>query len=269
MSQSQGAVKARVRDSGCNTPALDRALAVLEFVSVRPHGVTQAEIRTGLGMTANLVFRISNALVSHGYLEREPSTKRYRLTSKLLSLAQPRYEDRSLVQLAQEPLRRLRDATGESAHLGVRSGLECIVLERIVGRHPYKCFVEVGTRGPLHTGAPGKAMLAALPEDERHLTVAQMNLQRYTAATITQRADFERHLELVRRRGYAMDLGEGVEGHHCLGAVVRDAEDRPVASVWITAPAARLSERDGKRLSPEVILAAREIEGRLKSGSLA
>ena len=145
----------------------------------------------------------------------------------------------------------MRDATGESAHLGVRSGLECIVLERIVGRHPYKCFVEVGTRGPLHTGAPGKAMLAALPDNERVRTVAQMDLQRYTAATITRRADFERHLELVRRRGYAMDLGEGVEGHHCLGAAVRDAEDRPVASVWITAPAARLSGATANACRPQ------------------
>jgi DNA-binding IclR family transcriptional regulator len=253
-----------VRDSGCNTPALDRALAVLEFVSVRPNGVTQAEIRAGLGMTANLVHRITKSLDCHGYLEREPATKRYRLTSKLLTLAQPRSEERSLVEAARGPLIRLRDATGESSHLGIRIGLECIVLDRIVGPHPYKCYVEVGTRGPLHTGAPGKVMLAWLPKKELKQTLGQMKLSRHTAATITSRARFEKHLQLVHRRGYAMDLGEGVEGHHCLGAPVLNAESRPIASVWITAPAARLSERDGKRLAPHVIKAAGEITASMR-----
>jgi DNA-binding IclR family transcriptional regulator len=228
----------------------------LEFVSVRPRGVTQAEIRAGLGMTANLVHRITKSLDAHGYLEREPATKRYRLTSKLLTLAQPRSEECSLVQVAREPLLRLRDATGESAHLGMRIGLECIVLDRVVGPHPYKCYVEVGTRGPLHTGAPGKVMLAWLPKDALHRALREMKLTRHTTATITNRAEFEKHLQLVRRRGYAMDLGEGVEGHHCLGAPVFDTEHRPIASVWITAPAARLSERDGKRLAPKVMEAA-------------
>ena len=264
MSKSKGTAVRSVRDSGCNTPALDRALAVLEFVSVRPQGVTQAEIRAGLGLTANLVFRVAKSLESHGYLEREPATKRYRLTSKLLSLAQPRSEQRSLVQVAHEPLACLRDATGESAHLGMRTGLECIVLDRVIGPHPYKCYVEVGTRGPLHTGAPGKVMLAWLPKDELRQTLDKLKLTRHTATTITSRAEFEKHLQLVRRRGYAMDLGEGVEGHHCLGSPVFDAEDNPIASVWITAPAARLAERDGKRLAPHVIKTAHMITEALR-----
>ena len=92
MSKLKGTAVRSVRDSGCNTPALDRALAVLEFVSVRPQGVTQAEIRAGLGLTANLVFRVAKSLESHGYLEREPATKRYRLTSKLLSLTHLRQQ---------------------------------------------------------------------------------------------------------------------------------------------------------------------------------
>jgi DNA-binding IclR family transcriptional regulator len=219
-------------------------------------------------MTANLVHRITKSLDAHGYLEREPATKRYRLTSKLLSLAQPRSEERSLVDVAREPLQRLRDATGESAHLGMRIGLECIVLDRVVGPHPYKCYVEVGTRGPLHTGAPGKVMLAWLPKEERKQTLRQMKLSRHTATTITSRTEFEKHLQLVHRRGYAMDLGEGVEGHHCLGAPVFDAEDRLIASVWITAPSARLSERDSKRLAPQVIHAADDVTARMRGSNL-
>ena len=52
-----------VRDSGHQTPALDRALAVLEFVSAHPEGVTRQEVKEGLGFTTNLVFRLTRALL--------------------------------------------------------------------------------------------------------------------------------------------------------------------------------------------------------------
>lgn len=247
----------RVRDSGCSTPALDRALALLEFVSARPEGVTQMDIRQGLGFSANLVFRLTRALVVHGYLERQEPGPRFVLTHRLLNLAQPRRDERSLVQLAWEPLRWLRDATGESAHLGVRNGFDCIVLDRVVGPNPFKCYVEAGAHGPLHTGAPGKVMLAFLPPSELQETLKHMPLPALTPHTITSRAELVKHLTEVRQQGYAMDLGETVEGHHCLGAPVFDAENRPLASVWITAPTPRLTVADGKRLAPHVIKAAR------------
>lgn len=248
-----------VRDSGAQTPALDRALALLEFVSSHSEGVTQADIRSGLGFSANLVFRLTKALVAHGYLERAEPGPRFFLTRKLLSLAQPRREERSLVQLAWEPMRWLRDKTGESAHVGIRAGWECVVLDRVVGTHPFKCYVEVGAHGPLHSGAPGKVMLAWLPPDELEVALSEIPLPRVTQYTITSRAEFAEHLKLVRQRGYAMDLGETVEGHHCLGAPVFDADGRPVACLWITALTPRLGEAEGQRLAPDVIRAARAV----------
>lgn len=254
---------AEVRDSGVQTPALDRALALLEFISAHPEGVTQAEIRKSLSFTSNLVFRLTKALVVHGYVDREEPGPRFVLSRKLLTLAQPKREERSLVQLAWEPMRWLRDATGESAHIGVRSGFECIVLDRVVGPHPFKCYVEAGAHGPLHAGAPGKVLLAFLPPQELAATLLRMPLPALTPHTITSRSGFEKHLEEVRRLGYAMDLGETVEGHHCLGAPVFDADGRPLAAVWITAPTPRLSQADGERWAPNVMEAAQRISAAL------
>jgi IclR family transcriptional regulator, acetate operon repressor len=254
----------QVRDSGVQTPALDRALAVLEFISAHSEGVTQVEIRKGLGFTGNLVFRLTKALVAHGYVDREEPGPRFVLSRKLLTLAQPKREERSLVQLAREPMRWLRDATHESAHIGVRSGFECIVLDRVVGPHPFKCYVEAGAHGPLHAGAPGKVMLAFLPQKELEETLRHMPLPALTPHTITSRSGFAKHLAVVRQRGYAMDLGETVEGHHCVGAPVFDADGRPLASIWITAPTPRLSEADGERLAPHVIKAAQMITETLR-----
>lgn len=245
-----------VRDSGHQTPALDRALAVLEFVSAHPEGVTRQEIKDALGFSSNLVFRMTKSLEAHGYVERQEPGRRYVLTQQLLKIAQPKRDERSLVQLAYEPMRWLRDATGESAHVGVRVGNDCLVLDRVIGSLPYKCYVEAGTMGPLHAGAPGKVMLAWLPEAELEATLTDYPFQPLTPATITSRRAFIAHLKTVRDRGWATDLGETVEGHHCVGAPVLDGNERPIASIWITAIAPRLTEDDCRRLAPKVIRAA-------------
>lgn len=248
-----------VRDSGVQTPALDRALALLEFISAHSEGVTTAGIRKALGFTSNLVFRLTKALVVHGYIERDLTGTRFVLSQKLLQLAQPKREVRSLGQLAWPMLSWLRDATGESAHIGIRSGLECVVLERAIGMHLFKFYVESGARGPLHAGAPGKVLLAWLPEDELERTLSEMPFERLTANTIISQEAFVRQLAEVRRRGYAMDQGETLEGLHCLGAPVWNAEGRVTASVWITSPAPRLDEEAARAHAPFVIEAARRI----------
>jgi DNA-binding IclR family transcriptional regulator len=141
----------------------------------------------------------------------------------------------------------------------VRSEFECIVLDRVIGPNPFKCYVEAGARGPLHTGAPGKVLLAWLPEVELSQVLCEMPLARLTARSITCPVKLQRHLRKVRRQGYALDLGEGIEGHHCIGAPVFDGEQRPIAAVWITAPAPRIRVRDEERLAPFVREAGRRV----------
>ncbi|MEI6712260.1 MAG: IclR family transcriptional regulator [Verrucomicrobiota bacterium] len=253
-----------VRDSGVQTPALDRALALLEYISAQSEGVTAAQIRSALGFSANLVFRLTKALMVHGYIERDLSGGRFVLSQKMLMLAQPKKEERSLGQIAWPTLCWLRDMTGEAAHIGIRAGLECVVLERVIGLHLFKFYVEAGARGPLHAGAPGKAMLAWLPEDELRRTLKEMSLTALTKHTITSKEEFHRELQAVKKKGYAMDLGETLEGLHCLGAPIWNAEGRVCASVWITSPAPRLDKAAELGHAPAVIEAASRISQALQ-----
>jgi IclR family acetate operon transcriptional repressor len=55
-------------------------------------------------------------------------------------------------------------------------------------------------------------------------------------------------LELVRARGYAMDLGEEELGVHCMAVPVRD-EDRVVAAMSVSGPADRIDALDREELA--------------------
>lgn len=244
-----------IKNSGFSTPSLDRALAVLECLGRYPSGASLSTIATDLGLSTNFVYRVTQALVAHGYALRD-ADKRFRVGPKLLGLCQPIHDDIPLAEAALPALRWLSEETGEAAHLGMITGSEGIVLERVLGTALIKFYVERGSRFPLHTSAPGKVMLAFLPEKQRDEVIARLDFKRYQPWTISSPKEFRRVLEEVRELGFATDLGEHLEGHHCLGAAVLDAAGHATASVWITGPSQRLDEERMLKLAPTVVRAA-------------
>lgn len=248
-------------------PNLDRALSVFELLAGFPRGLTVSEMSEHLGIPKNSAFRISITLESRGYLVRDVE-KRYRLTRKFVMLAGGSCSDENLFERSLDVMRRLRDATRETALIGVIVGREGVVLDQVPGLHPFRFAVDPGTRFFLHTAAPGKAILAFLPGDERTAILDGLEMPRFTAETFTDRDAFEAHLEEVAERGYAFDLGEELEGQYCVGAPIFDAGGWPIASLWITAPSVRLSDGDLDRTGSVVRSHADEISARFGRVSL-
>jgi DNA-binding IclR family transcriptional regulator len=220
-----------VHDSGFSTPSLDRALAVLRCLGGASGGLTLSEIAERLGLSVNFVYRVTQSLVAHGYVVRD-AEKRFSIGAQMLALCQPVVDDVPLAEAALPAMRWLSEQTGEAAHLGIISGHEGIVLERVIG--------------------PGKVMLAFMPEAERDEVIAGMKFERFQPWTISNRKDFIKCLNQVRKQGWAMDAGEHLEGHHCLGAPIIDAEGNAIASLWISGPSQRLSEEWLVKLAPVV-----------------
>ena len=240
-----------VKDSGFSTPSLDRALAVLQCLGGRPRGLTLSEIATELGLSVNFVYRVTQSLVAHGYLCRD-GEKRFTVGPALVELCQPVVDDVPLVEAALPAMHWLADETGESAHVGIISGHEGLVLERVLGRETIKLYVDRGTRYPLHTSAPGKVTLAFMPEAERDAIMKGMTFEKFQPWTISSRKELLKCLDDVRKQGWASDLGEHLMGFHCLAAPVRNSAGRAVAAIWITGPSQRLDEEQIDQLHPVV-----------------
>jgi DNA-binding IclR family transcriptional regulator len=244
-------ITSSVRDSGFSTPSLDRALAVMQCMGGQSSGLTLSEIAAKVGLSVNFVYRVTQSLVAHGYVVRD-AEKRFSIGAQMLALCQPVVDDVPLAEAALPAMRWLSEQTGEAAHLGIISGHEGIVLERVIGKALIKFYVERGTRFPLHTSGPGKVMLAFMPEAERDEIIAGMKFERFQPWTISNRKDFLKCLDDVRKKGWAVDAGEHLEGHHCLGAPILDAEGNAIASLWISGPSQRLSEERLVKLAPVV-----------------
>ena len=76
-------------------------------------------------------------------------------------------------------------------------------------------------------------------------------------------AALEADLAKTRKRGYATDIAEGLEGIHCVAAAVLDEYRYPVAAVTVMAPSFRLKRDQFEKLGHLCIQAAETITRRL------
>jgi DNA-binding IclR family transcriptional regulator len=243
-------------------PNLERALAILEHLAAHPHPLGITEIAEALKLPKNSVFRIASTLAAHGYLRREDATKQYALGTKLLTLGYAAVHEGNLVEKSIDIMRQVRDETGETVGIGILDGTEGVVLDQTPTNHQVKVLVSVGSRFPLHTAAPGKAMLACLANGELTQILDQLRYPKFTDRTIGSRQAMLGAIDETRARGYAIDYAEHNEGIHCVGAAVVNQRKYPVGAIWITGPSFRVKPEQFDRLGRIVAAAAVRISRR-------
>lgn len=225
-----------------HAPALQRGLALLQALASRPNGASQTELAQMLGLPLAAVHRIVLALEHLGYVQRNPVARTLRVTQKLLLLGQPHSNNRSLVEACLPAMRRILEWTNETTQLCVLAEGQCVILEQLPSRHPFKYVVDVGSRAPTQACAPGKAMLAFLPEPRLTEVISTLEFRPYTRKSLRDPAALREELATVRAAGYAVDRAEHFDGIHCIAAPLCDAHGEPFAAITIAGPATRIPE---------------------------
>lgn len=252
-------------ETASQVPALQRGLAMLERLARSSGGATLSELSAALGIGLPSVFRIASALEELGYLRRDERTKSYSVTNKLLLLGPPHTGGRSLVECAVDSLRRVLGATGETTQLCCLAESRCVIVDQLPSRHPFKYIVDIGSHAPTHCCAPGKAILAFLPEDELDAVLARLEFERHTERTLTSRRELLVELERVRAQRFAVDRGEHFDGIHCVAAPLLDRHGRAIAAITIAGPKERIPAGRFAEFGKIIIEAANEAAARFVS----
>ena len=248
-----------------HVPNLDRALQIVERLSLSPRGLNRNEIASETGCSPNMVYRIMMTLVDAGWSYRDEATGAYRLSRRLLDIAVAGSDEYSLVAVAWPEMCALRDETTFTVQLGVLTGDgRGIILETAQSRNPIRYVEEKGVwTTDLNTGAGWKSILAFLPEADSARLIDALPFRRHTANTITSRKEFEKALAIVRKQGYAIDNAEGREGLHCIAAPIFDRTGRAIGTLCISAPSEQMPSADFKRHGASVVSAAAAVSAKL------
>ena len=234
---------------------VQHALRVLELVAVLD-GLTPKQISAYLGLKLGTVYHLVNTLLDDGYLVRTTGGALH-LGDRLHRLSE-RYDQRldPYPELT-HVLARLAMATGTTAVIGQLVGRQIMLaaVESFPGA-AHQHLLRLGMRGPAHSMALGKVLIAKLPRTLVSELLDDWGLDRLTERTIALRSDLLDAIEITRRRGYGLDFEEGVEGLTCIAAPIRVPVGRPPAAIAVGLTPDQY-RHEGDRLARHVIEAAR------------
>lgn len=232
--------------------ALATGLRTLELLvsSHAPMGVT--EIAERLELDKANAHRTLAALMRLGYVEQDPSTRRYGATVRVVELARSVLDSRDLTVVAAPHLKSLWAASSENTHLAVLAGDHVVYISMLNGTTLLSVNTAIGQAQPLHCTATGKAIVANLPRGTAEGLIKSLDFESFTPRTLTDRAAFDKELAQVRVTGYAVDDREYHPGVRCIAAPVFGIGG-VMASLGISAPADRLDNDRLRVLAPLVV----------------
>jgi DNA-binding IclR family transcriptional regulator len=245
------------------TRTLLRGLEVLEVLARSDVPLGPTKLSEHVGLDKATVSRLLFTLCEAGYTRQESSGS-YRLTGKILQLASGLSLQPELRELAQPHLVKLRDATDETVHLGIREGNRVVYIDKIDGTHPVRLVSAIGQTMPLHTTALGKVALAWMRESELDELLPQLQFSRRTERSIGTLAELRADIERTRNRGFAIDDRENEDHAYCVGAPILGVDGEVVAMVSLSGPSYRLmglAEENGARCRATADAISAEISG--------
>lgn len=252
----------RAEPSKYSLESVDRMAAVLHALEAAPElSLDQVARATGLNDSSALRYLLS--LSKHGFVERHERTGLFRLGLELLRLGTHAVETRDVFSVAEPIMQALQEEFGESVNLAMRQQ-DKIVLARVHSRpDSMRKEGKAGETDPWHATSLGKAILAALPEDEAEAIMADLPLPRYTPKTLTTLAALRSELLVTRRCGYSVDDEESVEGLRCVGVAVRDQDGQAQYGLSVSGAKSRMTRSRTEEVGAALIGAAADLSARL------
>lgn len=257
--------KAVGREQG-SIQSVDRALTILETIAAKGGECALTELAQSAGLNVSTCHHLLSTLVARGYAAKVKNGRNYALGARILHLSHA-CQQMSLPHRATPYVERLGRVTAETVHLSVLQGDHVVTLMKRESTHAVRVDAgSLGVSNALHATAPGKAMLAWLPEAEIRRIGAAGGMTQFTPATITDIEDLIEALRIVRRSGFAMEREEFQPGVISFAVAVRDHSGGVIGAISVSAPAMRATKDHLAMLCREVVSAARELSAEMGDG---
>ncbi len=241
---------------------LERGFAVLEAVGLERRDVGITEIAAKMGLDKSAAQRFAFTLHALGYLEKNPTTRKFRLSRRVLGLAHAYLRSDPLIELATPYLADLRQACQKRVDLSQLDGFDIIYTVRLQSKREAFGATIIGRRIPAFCSSGGRAMLSLLPEDEARAVVEQSARKPLTPYTVTDLEGVMAAIARARRDGFAVSVQEALVGEIVVAAPVVDIQGRPRAAVHIAMALADHDEAEVRtKFAPMAVAAARLISG--------
>ena len=236
--------------------SLARALQILNSLGEGDRSLDQ--LATELDVHKTTVLRLLRTMEVERFVRRDEA-HRYRLGSRLFSLADAAREQHVVRAVAAPHLRQLNQRTGQTVHLAAYENGQVIYIDKLDSVQSVRMYSQIGVPAALHCTAVGKVLLAALPTRTRETLLAGIEYPRYTERTIAGPDELRAELDRVRAQGWAQDHAEHESFINCISAPITDGSGRVVGAVSISVPDILFGYEQVLELRPDLLATAAAI----------
>jgi len=243
----------RDADSSLYVQSVEKAMKVLVAFDGSRRDLSLSEICVLADLDLSAAQRFTFTLTALGYLKKDPQTRRYELSPRLLDFTYHYLASNEVVSRAGPFLQQLGQMTEEACNLTVLDGADIVFVQRIVSRNVLNPDVIVGSRLPAYCTAPGLAMLSTLPDEEVSAVLDASKLVQHTPKTITSRRAIKARLACARSDGFVRTEDEYYVGDISTAAPITNAQGLAVGAINIAVSRARWdSTHDAQRIADMV-----------------
>lgn len=249
-------------EKGLVTPVM-RGMKLLRYIAEGGSTANLSEVGRIIDVNRVTVMRLLTTLEHEGMIERLPQGG-HRVGMAFLTLAASALGSIDLLGAGRRMVEHLSAQLGASAYMVVLDGYNVVYVHREMPESGLVSHIRVGSRVPAFLTAPGRAMLALLPDAELKRLWAGWREDNADGASDNQRVDLAQlaqQLEEDGRNGHAWSFSGYEAGINACAAAIRGSDGRAAAALSVVAPQA-LFDADptlNERMQQGVVQAAREL----------
>ncbi len=232
---------------GDTVQSLTRALRLLNAIAESDQGLSLSAVAQQGGLAVSTTHRLLSTLQQEHFVRFDSERGVWMIGVQSFIVGNAFLRSRDLTGIARPIMHELMERSGETVNLAVEDRGEAIYIAQIECRKTMRAIARPGGRAAMHASGVGKALLAALPDDEVRRIVELQGLAGATPKTITDAGRLKAEIQAIRKRGFAIDDEENAVGLRCVAAAIRDENAKAIAAVSLSGPTARI---DDERLQP-------------------
>ena len=250
---------AKTRHVTGQVQSLTRGLSILEALAKTDGGITLTDLAHRVSLPPSTTHRLLSTLEKMGYVYQAGNLRLWYVGLHAFTVGAGFLANRDFVGESHAYMRRLMEQSGETANLAILDGTEAVFIAQVQCHEMMRILVKIGGRVPLHASGVGKALFAALPDEQIDAILKVKGLPRITAHTIVAPETMWAALKVIRHRGYSFDDEEHAPGTRCVAATIFDEHAEPLGAISLAGPASRLPDERIRQLGPAVAHTAEEL----------
>jgi len=259
----RGRTPAKPGGAPVQVQSLTRGLSLLEALARAEGGLTLTDVSQRVQLAPSTAHRLLATLEKMGYVYQSGELGRWYVGLQAFTVGTSFLANRDFVAQSHPYMRRLMEQSGETANLGILDGTEAVFIDQVQCRETMRTIVKLGSRVPLHASGVGKAIFAAMPDDEIEAILKVKGLPRITANTITSPETMWASIRVIRQRGWSFDDEEHALATRCVAAPIYNEHAEVLGAISLAGPSSRLPDERIKQLGSLVAHTAEDLTHRL------